>query len=137
MPDTIVFPDVEGIVKSWAVTALHALEGMGDVAGYVRPPTTLPARFFTVRRAGGVADTLVTDSPRLQVVCWGADDPDAYAIAANLRGLLLYQLPRTTAGGAFIYRVSEFGGPVPTPDPETGRSRYLFTITIRLRGAQQ
>lgn len=133
--DLVVFPDAEQIHADYLRTALTALDGYSDVEVFVTPPDTLPARFVTVRRAGGVADTRVTDSPRLSYVAWGSDDTDSHDIAQLARGLFLRRMRGTVQGGVPIYDVTEIGGPVPTVDPESGRHRYLASIQTRLRGA--
>lgn len=82
-----------------------------------------------LRPAGGVSQVLSVDKPRLDAQVWHRNEFDAAALAQLVRGLL-----RSMPGAGAVRAVSDFTGPVPVPDPESGQSRYLLTVELTTRG---
>ncbi|MGW4028252.1 hypothetical protein ACWEFL_02850 [Streptomyces sp. NPDC004838] len=96
-----------------------------------RVPSPRPVRFVRIERIGGVQHSVVTDRPRLDVECWGADESDAQDLMAVCRALL--GAARGTHGGTTLYRPAT-GGPQWLPDKESGQARFAFTFDVTMRG---
>lgn len=135
MTSLLVFPDAEQITTDYLRAGITAVSGYSGVVGHIRLPSPLPDRFFQVRRIGGVRDSIVADNPRLDLFSWGNSDTDAHDMAQLLRSLM-YAMRGSTHEGTFVYNVTEFAGIQAIPDPDTGRSRYLQSFEVRLRGTQ-
>lgn len=119
----VTYPDVQLVVIDY-LRPLIAPTTIG-----VRVPTTRPAKFVTIRRAGGVAEGL-TDRPRLDLFAWAGSDEAASDLLQALRRHLAL-LPRAHAS---VRGVDEFSGPIPAPD-ESSQPRWLMTYEIALRGS--
>jgi hypothetical protein len=122
-------PDAVAVTIGYLRAALVA---RGDnVPIGTRVPSPRPARFVRVERIGGPADSIVTDRPRLDVHCWGADEGAAHDLMRVCRALL--GAARGSYGGTTLARPVT-GGPIFMPDAETGSARYAFTLDITMRG---
>ncbi|OUD02569.1 hypothetical protein [Streptomyces swartbergensis] len=129
MPAAIVFPDAAEIVATYLREALAAA-GFPVRVG-TRVPNPRPDEFVRLKRIGGARLDVVTDRPRLDVHCWGADDERAHDLTQITRALLL-AIPGWH--GAAAYDVAEVGGPNELPDPETSSPRLAFAVEVSLRG---
>lgn len=127
----VIFPDVVEETITPLRTALAARpETVANAAEvHSRVPSPRPDRFVELRRDGGVADSVVTDRPRLSCQCWADTEANAERLAAITRAVL-----KTLPGTGAIRRVRDVGGPFPAPDPESGQARYFFSVEITLRG---
>lgn len=134
MTEVVVFPDVEGLVCDWLPAELAARSRTVTVSTKV--PNPRPAEFVRVIRTGGPQLNLVQDQPTLVVEAWAATESAAASLAELARALL-----KSTAGqqvgGVMVYRVDEIGGPQNLPDPDSAQARYVFTLSILLRGTAQ
>jgi hypothetical protein len=125
----VLMPDAVAVVAGYLRAALAARGTPTPVAS--RVPSPRPARFVRIERIGGPANTPVTDRPRLDVHCWGADESDAHDLMQLCRALL--GAARGPYGGTVLARPAT-GGPQFLPDAESGAARYAFTLDITLRG---
>lgn len=125
----IVFPDATAVVVTYLRAGL--VEHGQPVPVVTRVPNPRPARFVRIERIGGMQLDVVTDRPRLDVHCWGADEGDAWDLTQIVRALL-----GDVRGwrGATAYDVAEVGGPNLLPDSETSSPRYALAVEISLRG---
>lgn len=128
MPPVIVFPDAA------ALLADHLRGVLDDVHVGTRVPTDRPATFVLVRRLGGVRNTIVSDEPMIGVECWAATDATAHDLAQLCRGHL-HALPGAVLAGTVVYRVADVGGPSDLPDPLSDQPRFVFTVSVGMRGA--
>jgi hypothetical protein len=96
----------------------------------VRVPSPRPSTFITVRRMGGIADTLI-DRPRLDIFTWAASDQAAHDLAQQVRRHVA-AMPGLR-NGVRVTDVAEFAGPLPATD-ESNQPRWLVTFEISLRG---
>ncbi|MFJ7069201.1 hypothetical protein [Streptomyces sp. NPDC101115] len=125
----VLMPDAVAVTIGYLRDALVA-RGMTVPVGS-RVPSPRPVRFVRIERIGGPADTVVTDRPRLDVHCWGADEGDAHDLMQVCRALL--GAARGAYGGTVLARPVT-GGPQLLPDVESGAARYAFTLDITMRG---
>jgi acetylornithine deacetylase/succinyl-diaminopimelate desuccinylase-like protein len=126
----VVFPDVVAEVAP-PLRTLLAGRSEPEVTGVVvhgEVPNPRPTVLVELRRAGGPADTVVTDRARLTVRCWHTTDANAERLTAVVRALI-----RSMAGTGSIRRVNDVGGPTPAPDTD-GTPTYFFSVEITLRG---
>jgi hypothetical protein len=100
----MAFPDAVDLVIGY----LDPIVAPVKVAN--RVPNPRPDRFVQVRRVGGPAQVPVRDRPRLDVFAWAPTDPQAMALALQVR-TALWALAGTNLLGVAVYRVSEFMGP--------------------------
>lgn len=131
MTEVIVFPSETDALIVYLREQLEELADGAEV--HARIPNPRPARFVTLRRIGGVRTNLVIDTATIVVEAWG-DDEDAARDLANLARALLHAAAGTTQSGVRIYRVGEFGGPANLPDPDSDQARFVFTLTVGVRG---
>jgi hypothetical protein len=125
----VAMPDAVAVVADYLRSRLTA-RGITAPVGS-RVPSPRPARFVRVERIGGPQSSPVTDRPRLDVHCWGADEGDAHDLMQVCRALL--GAARGPYGGTVLARPAT-GGPQYLPDRETGQSRYAFTFDVTMRG---
>lgn len=121
----VTYPDAQLV----AINYLRPLISPTTIG--VRVPATRPAKFVTVRRAGGVAATLI-DRPRIDFFAWAASDEQAHDLLMAIRRHLA--LMPGLRGGVRVTDVDEFSGPIPAPD-ESNQPRWLMTYEIALRGS--
>jgi hypothetical protein len=127
MTDLIVFPDAVDIVCG------H-LDDLLGVPVRSKIPKPRPASFVTVRRGGGVQQTIVTDAALLLVECWAVLPGDAMDLAQLTRAHL-HAMRGHVLAGVPVYRVDEVAGPADLPDPLSDQARVVITFSIHLRGA--
>lgn len=100
-------------------------------------PTSRPARFVRVSRAGGTVRNLSQSDPSVLVECWGATDSDAWAVAkAAWEALQPSRLGGYLTPAVFVCQ-AETPEPVFYPDAQTGSPRYqfLYSPTVITEGA--
>ena len=127
MSEPITFPD--------AVAA--CVEIIGDAVAYptaTRIPNPRPNNFVVMSRVGGTRRNLVVDEAYVAVEAWGATEAEAHDIAQDARAAMHAAVGVATITYGTVYRVDEFAGLAYSPDPESGHHRYVFTITVALRG---
>lgn len=125
----VEMPDAVAVVISLLRARLVA-RGI-DVPVGTRVPSPRPPRLVRMERIGGTQPSPVTDRPRLDVECWGADEGDAHDLMQVCRALL--GAARGRHGETTLYRPAT-GGPQWLPDKETGAARYAFTFDVTMRG---
>ncbi len=125
----VVMPDGVAVVIGYLVACLA---GVRPVPVFSRVPEKRPNEFVTVRRIGGARQTPVSDRPRIDVHTWAESDEDAHDLAALCRAFL-GAMPGVH-NGVTVYRVTEVGGPIWTPDNASSQSRYAFAVEIHMRG---
>lgn len=112
-------PVLSGIVLGVTVPASRSASG---------PP------LLVVRRSGGPAQWPVLDLPRLDFMCWHTTEFKATAVANIVRALVMYDLRGQVVDGHNFYRVVEFQGPLPFPDPAGSPTPIvMFTAELRIR----
>jgi hypothetical protein len=121
----VAFPDVAGLVISY-------LDGLVADPVASRVPDPRPARFVQVRRIGGLAQEPVRDRARLDVHCWAGTDPDAMALALDIRAHM-WALSGTDLLGPMTYQVGEFLSPRHQDDDLTGNPRVWATYELTVR----
>ncbi|MGA5869253.1 hypothetical protein [Streptomyces cinereoruber] len=125
----VLMPDAMAVVIGYLRSTLAAHGEQAPVVS--RVPSPRPIRFVRIERIGGPPDSVVTDRPRLDVHCWGADEEDAHDLMQLCRALL--GAARGAHGGTTLARPA-VGGPQFLPDKETGAARWAFTLDITMRG---
>lgn len=133
-PEVMVFDDVEAMLVDWLTTRLTGYSA-GPVVVATKVPNPRPDRFVKVTRTGGHQRDLITDLVQVTVECWAATDPDAADLARLVRAYV-WMLAGTEAAGTWVRIVTEVGGPVAFPDPETNNPRYQFTAELNIRGTE-
>lgn len=129
----VIFPDAVALVIGHVRAELLA---RGDTAKIgSRVPNPRPNRFVLIRRLGGPRLNVAVDDALLGFECWDLEDPDAHDLAQLCRGLV-NALPEALDGVA-RYRVGEASGPQLLPDPTSDHPRFVFTVTVALRGAKE
>lgn len=122
--ELIVFPDVEQLV----IDALHA--GLAPheptVRASGRVPNPRPAEFYRIMRAGGPAETLVSENATILLEAWAQTQTRASRLLQLARAVLAVQ-------EGFLFGVTEIGGPINLPDPTTEQVRYTQTFGVRAR----
>lgn len=134
MTDFREFPDFEAVVRS-AIAAAD-IPGVGT-----HVYSSIPAKateqglypLITVKRIGGVpAHRRALDAANIQIDVWGNTKSEAFDAAAAAR-VAIFELEGTGVTDpvdAWISFVSDSLGLIWTPDPETGRDRYLFGVYV-------
>lgn len=127
----VVFPDAELV----AVTAIRAgLTSIDDDTLVTnKVPADRPASFVKVFRTGGARQTMVSDFPEVTVESWAPTDTEAHD-RAQLARAYVHAMRGTSPAGVPVYKVTESGGPVNLPDPDSKSQRYTFTAQISMRG---
>lgn len=130
MAELVVYPDVESLLV-WYLGAEFGLRGEMARVG-TKVPNPRPNRFVRITAAGGGERAIVLSSRTVIFECWDTDDPAASALAE-----LSYAIMRAAQWDAAvptIRNVATVGAPASFPDPDTGTSRYQFTLSVDLRG---
>lgn len=94
-------------------------------------PADRPVRFIRAWRNGGSASSRVQDNPTVTVDCWAASDVDALELASRCRDAFL----NNYTAMPLVRGVEETGSFYSVPDPESGSSRYRFSVRLRVRAA--
>jgi hypothetical protein len=82
----VAMPDAVAVVSARLRARLAARGITAPVGSTV--PTPRPPRFVRLERIGGSTHSIVTDRPRLDVHCWGADEGDAHDLMQVCRAEL-------------------------------------------------
>lgn len=132
MPKYDAFPDSEAI-SGWSLR--QASIAGGRVYSSVPHTPTFP--LVILQRIGGVpVERHRIDGPRLQFTVWGNSKSEAHDIAQQARVVLhgMEGTNFTVAGGApvniFVAGVEDDLGMFWSPDPPTGRDRYIFGVRL-------
>jgi hypothetical protein len=129
-----VLPDPEALL----ITALRADTSIASVTGG-RVATRLGAIFPAVRvtLVGGPPHPVIQiGRPELQVECWGNGTDSAAAVQASLIARTIEAaLPaiRGEYGTSWVITAYMGSGIIHSPDPDTARERYLFTVGLIVR----
>lgn len=129
--EAIVFPDAAAALIEYLGEEFAA---RGETATVHRAvPDPRPPRFVTVYRIGGVRRGIVQDVPREAVDAWAETPEAAHDLLMLARALIGAVQGRTVAGVQFG-RVTEAGGPVDLPDPESEQPRWSYQPELAVRG---
>ena len=128
MVEVVAFASAEAVMVAYLRAELGARGETATVA--TRVPATRPAELVRVMRVGGTRDDIITDGAMLTFDCWAPNEIAAEALAAMVRALVGAMPDRSDT----CRRVTEVGGPVNQPDPDTNSPRYVFTALAYLRG---
>lgn len=121
--DSYVFDPVEDAFVAY-LRALQVERVVTDV------PKLRPAKFIQLERVGGPSD-LTRDSPLMLFRCWDVSRAAAAKFATDtLRQVSMVR----TLGRLPVYNKRVVGGPVFSPDSDTGIPRYQFTFQCDVRG---
>lgn len=97
-----------------------------SVGSNIRDPR--PASFTRVRLMGG-GEGVVASNPMMLFECWASSDTAAYALALLTEGLV-NSIPDRLG---ICSDITHVGGPVDSPDPDSGSPRFVFTKVLHLR----
>lgn len=126
MPMTLM-PDAEALTVT-ALTAQAAVVAITPRISTVIPP----APIFPLIRVTKVADYGIdregSSGVLIQVECWADDDATASLLARTVQACV-GDLPRVTGSG-WVALVDVPSGPIPTPDPESERARYILDLEM-------
>lgn len=129
--EAIVFPDAAAALIEYLTEEFAA---RGETASVHRSvPDPRPTRFVTVYRVGGTRRGVVLDMPREAVDAWAETPEDAHDLLMLARALIGAVEGRTVAGVQFG-RVTEAGGPIDLPDPESEQARWTYQPELAVRG---
>ncbi len=123
----IYFPDAAATLIDFLTTKLAA-PVYRAIPSPTRPPT-----FVTVQRQGGIRRNLVIDEAQLGFECWGPSPEVAHDLAQETRAHVL-SLSAGSFGGVEFYRFRELAGPADLPDPLSDQSRFVFGVSVGVRG---
>lgn len=124
-------PDVENLLVDY-LTAKLAFVGMVAAVGTV-VPLDRPAAFILVPQVGGARRDLVTWTATVAVECWAESARDASRLARRVQAWL-FALSGRTVHDITVYGVASFSGVSNLPDPLSAYSRYVFTLSLTVRG---
>jgi hypothetical protein len=116
------FPDVEDL-------ALVLLAPVG--ATVLATPTVITPPMVQIRRVGGT-DDLITDSPRIQVDCFGGTRVQARDMAETCRQLIL-AAPGTAVGPVSVDAARTEAAPTYMGYGDPNIQRYVGTYRLALR----
>lgn len=129
----ILFPDVEDLLVQF-LTAELAKYGR-TVPVSVAVPEVRPPEFVIVTAVGGSLATLVSEAALIGCEAWAGTDAAAASLAQLSLGVLR-TLPGRVIDGSAFYRVDVVGLPALFPDGISQQSRYVFTVSVHVRGAE-
>lgn len=121
----MAYPDALALLVTY-------LDGLFTTQVASRVPSPRPTELIQIRQVGGAQVRPVRDRTVLDVFCWAATDPAAWAIAEPVRRAIL-GLGGTNALGVMCYRAEEFLSPRQFDDAETGSPRYWATYALVIR----
>lgn len=127
MSATVLFPDAELVAVEYLRNQFDILS-QDVTVGTIKPSPQAEGGTIQVRRVGGTRETVVTDKPRVDLLCWHDTDADAAELAELARALLTR--PRREGG----FDADEFAGPARFADPDSDQPRYLLTVEFVTRG---
>lgn len=126
--EVIIFGDSEAAAIVWLNPRLTPVKVSTQI------PSTRPDELVRVSRTGGVRRDLITDQAQLTFECWAKTGVRASAICSLIRAHMS-AAEGETINGLWIYKVTEVGGPVNFPDPESTSPRYQLTLAVASRYA--
>lgn len=138
-----VLVDAEGAVKAWAKaqTAISAIVG-SRVFFEVNGSAPFPQ--LVVQRVGGgpLPGEPPIDQALIQFDVWGTQSASgkadgkasASALAEAVRNAAFFMTAETPMGAAAGLWAEISLGPVWSPDPESGRARYVVDVLFGIRG---
>ena len=100
-----------------------------------RVPNPRPTAFVRVERTGGVRRSMVVDEATVTIEAWAASAEAAQDLAQSARSAVHEAVGAVLAGFGTVYAATELSGPGYSPDPDSGHDRYVFSISVALRGA--
>ncbi|MFF2054115.1 hypothetical protein ACFVU2_21090 [Leifsonia sp. NPDC058194] len=118
----MVLDDVEAMVVAF-------LDARVTQPVSTRIPNPRPATFVRAWRTGGSAVNRVLEQAQITVQGWASDDVSAGDLTRQCRGSLFNDYTAMP----LVKRVEEVAGLYYDPDPETGISRYSFTVSLMVR----
>ncbi|WP_372663545.1 hypothetical protein [Amycolatopsis kentuckyensis] len=116
------FPDIEDF-------GLRLLEPVGPTA--LATPEVIRPPLVVIRRTGG-SDDMITDIPRIQVDCYGANRRQAADMAEQCRQLVLAS-PATGFDHVSIDQSWTESAPTYLPYGDPASQRYVATYRLALR----
>lgn len=138
--EVVVFPDVVATALDFLAEQYY-LRGIHDVKVGARIPLRRVEKFVVARVVDAQIYDIAFQRSVVRVECWTDDQAvtsqeDAQAFAQLTRALL-GAMRGTTQPRGTVYLVADEGGPQglsDQPDSETGRDRYVFYVSISMRG---
>lgn len=127
----VVFPNATEVVVDYLTTEIRSYRAERYTDGVLissRSMKPKPSVFVYVERVGGVRTLISVDQPRLEFQVWHQTDEEAHDLAQLLRGLV-HRMPGKQ-GDHTVTRVVDVAGPYRSPDLETNRPRYRFTVEL-------
>lgn len=123
MSDLAPFCDIETAV-------MQTVNGLGTADTATPPDLSAHLPFIRVNRIGG-PDTRFIDTARVDIDCFAADRPTAYALAESVRQRML-NVPHVVAAGRIDSVVTDSGPrEIPWGDPALRRFTASYTVTSR------
>ena len=123
MAELLSFAAVEQGVSDW-------LWEQTSIAAGPTVPNPRPGEFVEVMRTGGARPSMVTETAQVTVLTSAATRERAEVLANEARSVM--DRIRVVDGHT-VYAVSEVGGPAWSPDPDTDRPRFQFTVILHIR----
>lgn len=123
-------PDVELVDPVEVV--LGFLKPRVDVPVRAQVPSSRPARFVTVMRAGGPVLNRILEAPLLTIQTWGESIADASDLASAVKNALL-----NGASEMPLVRSVEVQSVYNDPDPDSEQSRYTVSARLLIRGRRR
>lgn len=136
MPELVVFPDVEDVVRVHLAARFAAHDGFAGVKAHAAPkPRVLPAEFVFVQRTGGPSRDMVTDVAQITVESYAKSGSRCVAIASLVRAFLGAAERAGMMESTPVHEVVEFSGAYLDPDPNApDHTRYSATFLVAVRG---
>jgi len=119
-------PDVEAV----AVAFLRMR--IAPVKAATKVPNPAPASFVRVFRTGGAAVNRVLEEAQITVDAEAATGEAAFELASKCRESFLHHYTLMP----LVRGVNEVGGLHYSPDPETNKPRYRFTVALWVRSSR-
>ena len=126
MPEVLIAVDAIAAVVSDLRAEYTARSITATVGSKIRDPR--PPSFTRVRLMGG-GEGVVSSNPMVLFECWATTDSAAYNLALLTEGLV-NTLPDRLG---ICSGITHVGGPVDSPDPDSGSPRFVFTKVLHLR----
>jgi len=126
--DAVLFGDVEDALIDWLNGRLTP-----PVSDRVPKVTTEMLPFVVVERLGGPKASVVTERPIVTVEAWASGWRAAHALS-QLARQAVHQIAGENVNGLAFYKVDEFSGPARLPDPVSAKPRFVFTVSLTVRG---
>lgn len=128
MGNAVLFGDIEDAL------CVHLNSRLSEQVGTRVPKVTetlLP--FVVVERLGGPKITVVSEQATVTVEAWAKTWRRAQDVA-QLARQAIHDIEGEIVNGLVFYKVTEFAGPARLPDPVSNFPRFVFTVSIDVRG---